>query len=64
MLSYSSLHNVYSVQYNFRRIVRAQTYLKKKYIGVNIFLDTQVSLAPTHVSKYVGHTFGFPISGQ
>ena len=36
------------------------------------FLDTQVSLAPTHVSKLVGwlvrplvrHTFGFPISGQ
>ena len=31
-------------------------------------LDTQVSLAPTHVSKSVGpsvgHTFGFPISGQ
>ena len=41
MLSYSSLHNVYSVQYNFRRIVRAQAYLKLKYIGVNIFLDTQ-----------------------
>ena len=37
-----------------------------------LFLDTQVSLAPTHVSwlvgclvgKLVGHTFGFPISGQ
>ena len=32
------------------------------------FLDTQVSLAPTHVSPLVGwsvsHTFGFPISGQ
>ena len=32
------------------------------------FLDTQVSLAPTHVSGLVswlvGHTFGFPISGQ
>ena len=36
--------------------------------NVNLFLDTQVSLAPTHVSKLVGpsvgHTFGFPISGQ
>ena len=32
------------------------------------FLDTQVSLAPTHVSPsvrpLVHHTFGFPISGQ
>ena len=32
------------------------------------FLDTQVSLAPTHVSKsvspLVAHTFGFPISGR
>ena len=42
---------------------------------VSQFLDTQVSLAPTHVGKLVvplvdplvrplvGHTFGFPISG-
>ena len=37
-----------------------------------LFLDTQVSLAPTHVSWLVGwlvcplvrHTFGFPISGR
>ena len=32
------------------------------------FLDTQVSLAPTHVSWsvswLVSHTFGFPISGR
>ena len=32
------------------------------------FLDTQVSLAPTHVRRLVrwsvGHTFGFPISGR
>ena len=28
------------------------------------FLDTQVSLAPTHVSPSVRHTFGFPISGR
>ena len=28
------------------------------------FLDTQVSLAPTHVRLSVGHTFGFPISGR
>ena len=35
---------------------------------VSAFLDTQVSLAPTHVSWsvrwLVSHTFGFPISGQ
>ena len=48
---------------------------QKLYSLANIlvsFLDTQVSLAPTHVSWLVGplvgplvrHTFGFPISGQ
>ena len=65
MLSYSSLHNVYSVQYNFRRIVRAQTYIKfKKNIAVNIFLDTQVTLAPIPVRRSVRlsvrNSFGFP----
>ena len=30
---------------------------------IRCFLDTQVSLAPTHVSWSVGLTFGFPISG-
>ena len=36
--------------------------------AVLVFLDMQVSLAPTHVSKSVsksvGHTFGFLISGR
>ena len=41
---------------------------QKNKMYFTFFLDTQVSLAPTHVRlsvcKSVGHTFGFPISGH
>ena len=44
------------------QLIHVVTYIQ------GVFLDTQVSLAPTHVSPsvrpLVSHTFGFPISGQ